>query len=91
MNMPIPCGQARTPGTAFNPGLTLHPAASVHLLPKRTTVARKEKLQKQKHQTENSNLHDSPSIPPRDEASLDEDSVIGESDRPEPPSDKPEA
>ncbi|MDB5938392.1 MAG: hypothetical protein JWP77_756 [Polaromonas sp.] len=93
MNMPILCGQPRIRGTAFSPGLAVRPAASVYLLPKRTTVARKEKLEKQKqrHQTENSNAHDFPPVLPRDEANLDDDGVMGEADRPEPPLDKPEA
>ncbi len=93
MDMSMLCGPSRTRGTAFNPGLTVRPVVNISLLPKRTTVARKEKLQKQKqkNQTEDSNAHDFPPALPRDEANLDEDSVIGEVDRPEPPSDKPEA
>ena len=93
MNMPMLCGPFRTRGTAFNPGLTVRPAVNISLLPKRTTVVRKEKLHKQKqnHQTEEGNAHDFPAVVPRDEANLDEDSDIGEVDRPKPPSDKPEA
>ena len=79
--------------SAFSPWANAQ--APVRLLPKRTTVVRKSKLEKQKQRqqqqpTIETDPHD---IPPSshkvDEA--DQDSMIGETDQPSPPSEKPEA
>lgn len=66
----------------YSPGLKL--------LPKRTTVVRRSKLPGQQ-QRQSENAHPQQIPPARRMPDLDEDHVIGEVDRPLPPSEKPES
>jgi len=92
MKMPIPREPAFTRATALSvwPG-----SLATSLQPRRTVVRRKtlERLPRHQHQPapDEEPVHDIDPEERRVETTVEEDSVVSEADRPQPPTDKPEA